>query len=223
MQSAKLRGHDFQLTVEQVACSHADFFADVGKTDRLGVIAPNRVDGIGATTLIMSYVTAFYDAYRTEGNEFFAYPAFFSFQPVAPAAYYSMLDIWPLHKNVVTGQEPVNILNAINDRGINILILPDREPSSHPMRTAPFRTTCPSGWMSTLASPSATIARKTSGMTNQRLLATTAPSVSERMTRNLSDPIAACLWGLMRPFRSDPIRLRQLDRRILKQLERRKR
>ncbi|MGB1253859.1 MAG: hypothetical protein ACPG8W_24840 [Candidatus Promineifilaceae bacterium] len=130
MHSAKLRGTDFQIERNQSKQSHADFFANIDKHDRLGLVAPNRVDGVGAATLIMAFVTAFYDAYRAEGDAFFAYPAYFSFQPAPPVAHYSMFDIWPIHKNVVTGTSPVDKLNAINDRGVNILILPDTPPKT---------------------------------------------------------------------------------------------
>lgn len=128
MHSSNLRGTDFHITANGVAVQHSEFFGRIGKHNRLGVVAPQRVDGVGATTLIMAHVTAFYDAYRAEDDQFFAYPAYFAFQPASQTAHYSMLDIWPQHKNVATGSEPVDILNAINDRCINILILPDGEP-----------------------------------------------------------------------------------------------
>ncbi len=125
MHSTTLRGSDFELLVNGTPQPHADFFSHVDKQLRLGVVAPRRVDGVGATTLIMAYITAFYDAYRTEGNDFFAYPDYFTFQPTAPVAHYTMLDIWPNHKDVLVLGSHVDMLNALNDRAVNVLLLPE--------------------------------------------------------------------------------------------------
>ncbi|MDP7131889.1 MAG: hypothetical protein QF437_15435, partial [Planctomycetota bacterium] len=80
--------------------AHSEFFAGFANTDRLGLFTPDRFEGAGAVTLVMAYVTAFYDRYRESGSEFFAYPDFFTFQREAPCADYCMFDIWPYHKNV---------------------------------------------------------------------------------------------------------------------------
>ena len=80
MHSSKLRGSDFHLKTSGNRIDHRAFFADFAKTDRLGVFAPERYEAAGAATLIMAYVTAFYDCYRSEGADFFAYPDFFTFQ-----------------------------------------------------------------------------------------------------------------------------------------------
>ena len=129
MHSSFLRGSDFQLWCDGQAVSHTDFFADLTATDRLGVFAPNGVDGVGAATLILAHVTAFYDRYREQASEFFAYPDYYSFQSCQPLADYAMFDIWPTHKNVYVAPDAVSRLDAINDRAINILVVPDKEPA----------------------------------------------------------------------------------------------
>ncbi len=124
MHSSSLRGSDFELSVDGVDVAHGEFFEEVRKTTRLGVVAPNRFEGTGAALLMMAYVTAFYDRYRAEGDEFFAYPDVFVFQGRTPLASYGMLDAWPEHKMVRV--ESDDIATAVTDRAINVLLIPDR-------------------------------------------------------------------------------------------------
>jgi len=124
--SSELVSADFSVVEGDEATSHADYFADVQITDRFGLVAPNGFEGAEAASLIMGLVTAFYDRYRERDEEYFAYPDFFSFQEREALFNYSMLDIWPAHKNVVVPAGGDPLLAAITDRGCTILILPDR-------------------------------------------------------------------------------------------------
>jgi hypothetical protein len=128
MHSSSLRGTDFKITQDGEAIPHADLFSSFQDTDRLGIVVPHRFEGIGAMTLIMAYVTAFYDRYRERGPEFYAYPDFFTFQREAPCADYGMFDIWPNHKNVHVPQDAQQTAEAINGRGVNVLLVPDNDP-----------------------------------------------------------------------------------------------
>ena len=129
MHSSSLRGTDFKIVWRGKTVQHAKFFSSVRDTDRVGVVIPHRFEGIGAITLIMSYVTAFYDRYRERGSEFFAYPDFFTFQRQAPCADYCMCDIWPNHKNVHVSQNAQQIAEAITERGMTVLLVPDNDVS----------------------------------------------------------------------------------------------
>ncbi|MEM7799965.1 MAG: hypothetical protein AAF633_12305 [Chloroflexota bacterium] len=140
MHSSTLRGVDFEIFLNQQPISHADFFVDFSPLIRVGLFAPNGIDGVGATALTMAFVTAFYNCYRAEGEDFFAYPAYYTFQHVRPLASYTMLDIWPKHKDVWVQKNPVALLNAVNDRAINILILPEGEPGSPNFERAQLET-----------------------------------------------------------------------------------
>ena len=131
MHSSTLRGSDFTVLLNGICCQHAHFFKGFSNTRRLGLLAPTGIEGVGAVSLVMAYVTAFYDTYRAEGEHFYAYPDYFSFQSCTPLASYSLFDVWPDHKNVYVPDDPSIRLNAINDRGINILILPDKNPTEH--------------------------------------------------------------------------------------------
>ncbi len=125
MHSSSIRGTDFKILWRDKIVPHAEFFASFRDTDRVGVVVPHRVEGIGAITLIMSYVTAFYVRYRERGSEFFAYPDFFTFQHEAPCADYGMCDIWPYHKNVHVAEGARQTGEAITDRGVTVLLVPD--------------------------------------------------------------------------------------------------
>lgn len=125
MHSSSIRGTDFKIVWRGNAIQHVEFFSSVRDTDRVGVVIPHRLEGIGAITLIMSYVTAFYDRYRERGSEFYAYPDFFTFQNEAPCADYCMFDIWPYHKNVHVPRNAQQTAEAITGRGVTVLLVPD--------------------------------------------------------------------------------------------------
>jgi hypothetical protein len=127
-----LRGETFEIEVDGRPTSHSAFFADFAVTRRLGVVAPGRIDGAGAMSMIIAAVTAFYDRYRAAGDEFFTYPDFYAFVPSdKPAPSYGMFDVWPDHKVVQAGPEPLDTLWAIADRAINVLLIPDGEPKDN--------------------------------------------------------------------------------------------
>ena len=124
MHSSFLRGSDFRITLQREAVPHERFFRDLSATDRVGVFAPGGLDGLGASLLLLAHTTAFYDRYRESGSEFFAYPDYFTFQRRTPTASYSMLDVWPGHKNVTVPEDAGGTLDAILDRAINVLVVP---------------------------------------------------------------------------------------------------
>lgn len=128
MHSSHLRGSDFSLEVGRNKVDHASYFAGFDRNRRLGLVTPDGIEGVGAMVLIMGYITAFYDTYRAAGGSFYAYPDFYTFQNRTPLASYTMLDIWPTHKDVYVEPDPAAMLNAITDRGINILLVPDHVP-----------------------------------------------------------------------------------------------
>lgn len=131
MHSSTLRGSDFDIRVDGKPVDHGTFFSGYTHLRRLGVFAPNGIDGAGAMNLIMAHVTAFYDCYRTASNDFFAYPDYFVFQCQDPPLNYAMFDIWPAHKCVTVGDTPGERLTAITDRGVNIMLVPEGTPREH--------------------------------------------------------------------------------------------
>ena len=129
MHSSKLGDSDFEMIARGYPVALAEYFRGFTNTKRLGLLAPNGLEGVGAVNLVMAHVTAFYNAYRATGDDFFAYPDYFTFQSRAPKAAYGMFDIWPEHKDVLVGTDAAERLNAITDRGVNILLVPDGPPT----------------------------------------------------------------------------------------------
>ncbi|HYB25246.1 MAG TPA: hypothetical protein VEF89_01390 [Solirubrobacteraceae bacterium] len=119
----------FAIRVNGRAATLEDLFPGFVEHDRLGVVVREPCGAVGASTLILAAVTAFYDAQRAKGKEFFIYPDYFLFHIGARLGDHGMLDIWPSHKEVVVPDEPEALLRAINDRGITRLLVEDRAPA----------------------------------------------------------------------------------------------
>ena len=124
MHSSGLRGSDFHLTWLGRDVSHRDFFGNHTRHTRIGLLAPDGTEGIGAVTLAMACVTAFYDDLRTDGTRFFAYPDFFTFQRRDHLVNYGSFDFWPA-KDVKVADDGNATIAAIADRAINVLLLPE--------------------------------------------------------------------------------------------------
>lgn len=125
-----LKSEDFIFTVQDQEVAFTDLIPNFSVLSRLGIVSHEPTDGIGASNLIMACVTEFYNFYRHQDN-FFAYPDYFSFQTSNILTDYSHFDIWPSHKNLPIEREPEKILRAVNDRGIDILLVPYRKPVDH--------------------------------------------------------------------------------------------
>ena len=131
MHSSILRGSDFLLSWMGREVLHRDFFRDHERNTRLGLVAPRGTEGVGAVTLAMASVTAFYDGFRKEGGEFFAYPDFFTFQRRDRLVNYGYFDFWP-DKDVRVPDDRNATVAAIADRAINVLLVPDSAPTERP-------------------------------------------------------------------------------------------
>ncbi|MGM0605270.1 MAG: hypothetical protein ACQETB_06320 [Halobacteriota archaeon] len=92
--------------------------------DRLGVVMAEPSDGLGAGNFVLACVTAFYDRLREQAEDFYEYPDYFTFQAGAGVVDYLEFDIWPAHKHVAVPPDPEQILQAVNDRAVNVLLVP---------------------------------------------------------------------------------------------------
>jgi len=101
-------------------------FGDFSEHDRLGVVVRHGCGAVGASTLILASVTAFYDIQRSRSDDFFIYPDYFLFHVGGARGDHRRLDIWPSHKEVVVADSAEELLRAINDRGITRLVVDDR-------------------------------------------------------------------------------------------------
>jgi hypothetical protein len=126
--SRELRSSSFDVRVEGEPARIEDVFEGFGDQDRLGVVMSSPCGALGASALITATITAFYDLQRARGDEFFIYPDYYLFHVGRPLGDHARLDVWPRRKEVVVGEEPQAILEAIDDRAITRLVVEDGEP-----------------------------------------------------------------------------------------------
>jgi hypothetical protein len=128
-----LSSDDFAFIQDGQPVPMSDLVPGLTVLDRLGVVMRGPADGVGASNLLLACVTAFYDLHRAAGEPFFAYPDYFTFQATPHPARYSSLDIWPPHKNVQVPPDPEQVLHAVNDRGVTLLLVPEGPAAERPL------------------------------------------------------------------------------------------
>ena len=127
--SRELRSSSFEGRVDGRPAGIPDLFEGFGEQDRLGVVMSRPCGAVGASALITATITAFYDFHRARGDQFFVYPDYYLFHVGGPLGDHARLDVWPRRKEVVVGEEPQAILEAIDDRGITRLVVEDGSPA----------------------------------------------------------------------------------------------
>jgi hypothetical protein len=125
MHTTGLRSQDFAIAVDGETATLDDVFPGFDGHDRVAIVIHDRFGAAGAGSLILAAVTAFYDHLRATGAPFFAYADYFAFHVGADHGTLRKLDVYPAHKEVVVPNEAEPILQAINDRGVTRLLVPD--------------------------------------------------------------------------------------------------
>jgi hypothetical protein len=125
MHTTGLRSEDFAIAVAGETATLDDVFPGFDGHDRLGIVIHHRLGAAGAGSLILAAVTGFYDHLRATGEPFFAYADYFAFHVGADHGNLRKLDVYPAHKEVVVPNSAEPILEAINDRGVTRLLVPD--------------------------------------------------------------------------------------------------
>jgi hypothetical protein len=128
MHTTALRSEEFAITVDGRPASLDDVFPGFDEHDRLGIVVHEDLGAAGAGSLVLAAVTGFYDGVRAAGEPFFAYADYFAFHVGADHGTLRKLDVWPPHKEVVLSNDAEQILQAINDRGVTRLLVPDAPP-----------------------------------------------------------------------------------------------
>lgn len=124
----------FAIEIEGRAATREDLFPDWGPLDRFGVVIAEPFGAVGASYLLQLAITAFYDARpQRRGRERPVYPDVFVFHVGGRFGDHAFFDVYPPRKEVFVANEPAAILDAVNDRGITRLAVPDRigEPGRH--------------------------------------------------------------------------------------------
>lgn len=131
----QLCAEDFGIEVDGAPVDLASLFPGWRPHDRFGIVVHEPYGAIGASYLIQASIVAFYDVRPgrragrgpgiAEPNEVAIYPEIYVFHVGGRHGDHSMFDFWPARKEVFLEADPRVVLDAINDRAITRLAVPD--------------------------------------------------------------------------------------------------
>jgi hypothetical protein len=131
----QLSADDFGIEIDDAPASLESLFPDWQPHDRFGIVVHEPFGAIGASHLIQAAIVAFYDVRPgrragrgpgiAEPNDAAIYPEIYVFHVGGRHGDYSMFDFWPARKEVFVEADPRVVLDAINDRAITRLAIPE--------------------------------------------------------------------------------------------------
>ncbi len=93
--------------------------------DRFGIVIHDPLGGVGASHLLQLAICAYYAADERRRGELDVYPEIFAFHVGGGHGSHADFDFWGPRREVLLGDDPQELLAAINDRGISRLAVPD--------------------------------------------------------------------------------------------------
>jgi hypothetical protein len=123
-----LKSHMFDVRIGGKPAAIADIFPDWHAHDRFGLVIDEPFGGIGATHLLQLAMTLFYDIKPSRRTTLAVYPEIYAFHIGKGHGAHAPYDFWPARREVILSNDHREILDAINDRGITRLAIPDRQP-----------------------------------------------------------------------------------------------
>jgi hypothetical protein len=123
-----LNSNMFDVKINGESASIPDVFPDWHSHDRFGLVIDESLGGIGATHLLQIAMTSFYDIKPSRRKELAVYPEIYAFHIGKGRGAHAPYDFWPARREVITSMDHREVLDAINDRGITRLAVPDRPP-----------------------------------------------------------------------------------------------
>lgn len=131
----QLRAEDFSIDIDGAPGNLDSLLPGWLPHDRFGIVVHEPFGAIGASHLIQAAIVAFYDVRPqrragrgpgiVEPNDVAIYPEIYLFHVGGRYGDHSMFDFWPARKEVFLDADPRHVLDAINDRGITRLAVPD--------------------------------------------------------------------------------------------------
>jgi hypothetical protein len=125
--SRQLENALFNVSVNGELATREDILGEWSPLDRFGIIAHEPYGPLGGSHLLQLAITAWYDvrpARRELGEQL--YPEIYVFHVGGRWGEHAYFDVYPPRKEVFVDNDPKLVLEAINDRAITHLAVPDR-------------------------------------------------------------------------------------------------
>lgn len=123
-----LKAEMFDVAIDGRPASIAEALPGWSPHDRFGVVIDEPLGGVGASHLIQIASVAFYDIRPVRRRELPVYPEIYAFHIGRGRGAHAPFDFWPSRREVIVEGDHRNLLDAINDRAITRLALPERAP-----------------------------------------------------------------------------------------------
>ena len=136
-----IRASMFEVASEGRAAPIASAFPDWTPTDRLGVVIREPFGSLGASLLLQVAALLHSEVRPSRRDVAPQYPQLYAFHVGGRFGDHSSFDVWPPRREVFLGDDPAELLAAVNDRAITRLLMTD-EPS----HSTAFIDTMASGW-----------------------------------------------------------------------------
>lgn len=114
----------FAIRLDDEPATRDDVLPGWGPGDRLGIVVREPFGSLGASLLIQLAVTAFYDAAPARRDAEPQYPEIYLFHVGGRFGDHRPFDFWPPRKEVFVADDPLKLIEALNDRAITFLTLP---------------------------------------------------------------------------------------------------
>lgn len=122
-----LRSDMFQVRISGRPATIDDLFPGWTPLDRFGLVIDQTMGGIGATQLLQCAMMAYYDVKPDRRTSRAVYPEIYAFHVGKSHGAHAPYDFWPARREVILRtQDHREVLDAINDRGITRIAVPDR-------------------------------------------------------------------------------------------------
>lgn len=117
----------FQVRIGGVPATLDALFPGWNELDRFGLVIDEPLGGVGATHLLQCAMMAYYDAKPARRTSRAVYPEIYAFHIGQSHGAHAPYDFWPARREVILRTDDHReVLDAINDRGITRLAVPDR-------------------------------------------------------------------------------------------------
>ncbi|MYR07977.1 hypothetical protein GTV32_17475 [Gordonia sp. SID5947] len=124
----QLRRELFGIAIDGRPGRLEDVFPAWHPHDRLGIIVVEPFGAVGASHLMQLAMVAYYEARQSRRDELAQYPEVYVFHVNGRFGDFSAYDMWPARKEVFVSGGPQQVLDALNDRAITRVAVPDRPP-----------------------------------------------------------------------------------------------